>query len=67
MANIYAIHHEKETWGDPYVYRPERFLSPDGKTVIKHEALVAFSAGKRVCPGSLDLVFSNLIITYKLQ
>ena len=39
-------------WGlDSKKFRPERFLSPDETKVIKHEALVPFSVGKRVCPG----------------
>ena len=49
--SIYAIHHDPEVWGDPENFRPERFLSPDGTSVIKHEAFVAFSVGKRACPG----------------
>lgn len=38
-------------WGDPDVFRPERFLSPDGTSVLRHEALLPFSTGRRVCLG----------------
>ena len=50
-SNFHGVHHSKEIWGDPENFRPERFLSADGKTVIKHDALMPFSVGKRVCLG----------------
>jgi len=49
--NAYYIHHDPEIWGDPEQFRPERFLSPDGKTFKKHEALMPFSTGRRQCLG----------------
>jgi len=51
MANIHYIHYNKKIWGDPLNFRPERFLSADGKTFKKHDALVAFSVGRRQCLG----------------
>ena len=51
VPNFYACHHDPEIWGDPEQFRPERFLSEDKTTVVRHEALLAFSAGKRVCLG----------------
>ena len=50
-VNQYFVHHDPNIWGDPENFRPERFLSPDGKSAIKHEALIPFSVGKRVCIG----------------
>jgi len=49
--NAHYIHHDPKIWGDPEQFRPERFLSPDGKTFKKHEALMPFSTGKRQCLG----------------
>ncbi len=43
---IYDVHHDKEIWGDPDVFRPERFLDESGTKVVKHEALIPFSSGK---------------------
>jgi cytochrome P450 len=51
LANFYHIHHSKEIWEDPENFRPERFLSQDEKSVVKHECLMAFSTGKRLCLG----------------
>ena len=50
-VNQYFVHYDPKIWGDPENFRPERFLSPDGKSAIKHEALIPFSVGKRVCIG----------------
>jgi len=51
MANIYYIHYNEKIWGDPLNFRPERFLSPDGKDFKKHEAVIPFSVGRRQCLG----------------
>lgn len=51
FANLYWAMHDPKIWGDPETFRPERFLSEDGKSVLKHEALLPFSTGKRVCLG----------------
>jgi len=50
-ANIYAAHHDPEVWGDPEVFRPERFLAPDGTCIQRHESFFPFSTGRRVCMG----------------
>lgn len=31
----YTIHHLESVWGDPYVYRPERWLEPGAKELEK--------------------------------
>jgi len=49
--NAHYIHHDPEIWGDPENFKPERFLSPDGKSFKKHEALMPFSTGRRQCLG----------------
>ena len=52
FANLYANHRDPEIWGeDVEEFRPERFLSPDETTVVRHEALIPFSIGRRVCLG----------------
>jgi cytochrome P450 len=34
FANVWYVHHDKEIWGDPWVFRPERFLSDNGDLVV---------------------------------
>ena len=31
IANIWYIHHDPKIWGDPWNFRPERFLNEDGQ------------------------------------
>lgn len=40
-----------ETWGDPEVFRPERFIMEDGTLNRHHHAFLPFGYGKRVCLG----------------
>ncbi|GFS30372.1 cytochrome P450 2D9 [Nephila pilipes] len=52
LANLWSVHHNPKYWGnDAEIFRPERFLSEDGKRVIKSEHFIPFSIGKRSCPG----------------
>jgi cytochrome P450 len=51
LPNIYSVHYNKEIWGDPEVFRPSRFLSKDGLSAVRHEALLPFGTGKRACIG----------------
>ncbi|KAH7921652.1 cytochrome P450 [Leucogyrophana mollusca] len=44
VCNTYAVHHNKATWGDPEIFRPERFLHGQGA-----EPWVPFSSGPRQC------------------
>ena len=47
---IYEIMHDPTYWQDPEEYRPERFLSQDGK-FLSDPRFVAFGMGKRNCMG----------------
>ncbi|ODM89471.1 Methyl farnesoate epoxidase [Orchesella cincta] len=52
MAGLYTIHHDPKIWGeDANEFQPERFLNENKTRVIHHEALMAFSTGRRVCLG----------------
>ncbi|XP_071495586.1 cytochrome P450 2D15-like [Diadema antillarum] len=51
MMNILAIHSDPKIWGDPEVFRPERFLNADGTEFVKNKAYMPFGAGRRVCVG----------------
>jgi len=73
MYNNFSTFHDPEYWGDPNVFRPERFLSPDGSEVVGTERVVAFGLGKRVCPGetlswnSFFLYFVTMIQNWKME
>ncbi|XP_791794.1 cytochrome P450 2C15 [Strongylocentrotus purpuratus] len=71
-VNILYIHHDPKIWGDPEVFRPERFLTEDGKALIKHEAYMPFGVGRRICLGEqlakmeLFLFFTNILQQFKI-
>uniref|UniRef100_A0A182JAI0 Uncharacterized protein n=1 Tax=Anopheles atroparvus TaxID=41427 RepID=A0A182JAI0_ANOAO len=44
------VHMDPEHWGDPEVFRPERFLDA-GRNIVNTERLLAFGQGKRRCLG----------------
>lgn len=50
LCSLMSIHFDPEMWDEPDVFRPERFLGPDGQ-FLKHEAFSAFSMGPRICLG----------------
>lgn len=51
IANLWSAHNDPSLWPEPSQFRPERFQSADGTTIVKKEAFVPFSYGKRSCPG----------------
>ncbi|KZT55850.1 cytochrome P450 [Calocera cornea HHB12733] len=56
IGSIWSINHDAPTFGDPSVFRPERFLSSDGKTLSTplsnyHDDDIAYGHGRRLCPG----------------
>ncbi|CAH1233498.1 CYP2U1 [Branchiostoma lanceolatum] len=73
MPNLWALHHDPATWGDPDVFRPERFLDENGKPVPKPAALMPFSAGRRACPGeavakaNIFLLLGGLVQNFRFR
>ncbi|GAB4861728.1 hypothetical protein Ancab_036982 [Ancistrocladus abbreviatus] len=60
--SIYSAGRMKSTWGkDCREFKPERWLSPDGKRFIMHDPFrfVAFNAGPRTCLGK-DLAYLQM-------
>ncbi|XP_045181602.2 cytochrome P450 1A1-like [Mercenaria mercenaria] len=52
LFNLYSIHHEKEFWGDPEYFRPERFILDDNSFIrFKNNHVLAFGLGRRRCVG----------------
>jgi len=44
--SIYSVHMDKNHWGDPEVFRPERFLDATGTIFLKDDWLIPFGLGK---------------------
>ncbi|UYV61952.1 hypothetical protein LAZ67_1007151 [Cordylochernes scorpioides] len=61
IPNLYACHHDRKYWGDPETFRPERFLNENGTKLVKHEAFMPFTLGRRSCPGE-GLAISELFL-----
>uniref|UniRef100_A0A5B7CCG8 Unspecific monooxygenase n=1 Tax=Davidia involucrata TaxID=16924 RepID=A0A5B7CCG8_DAVIN len=60
--SIYSVGRMKSTWGEDCLeFRPERWLSPDGKQFIMHDSykFVSFNAGPRICLGK-DLAYLQM-------
>ncbi|KAH7929246.1 cytochrome P450 [Leucogyrophana mollusca] len=51
ICNIFAVHHSDAVWGDPDIFRPERFLDDENKAGARAKVpLIPFSSGPRQCP-----------------
>ncbi|KAF8910209.1 cytochrome P450 [Gymnopilus junonius] len=54
MANSWAMLHNEDDYPDPSSFKPERFLTKDGKLnpTVRDPGLMAFGFGRRICPGA---------------
>ncbi|XP_066335285.1 cytochrome P450 78A5-like [Miscanthus floridulus] len=53
MVNMWAISHDEAIWGDPWVFRPERFAEEEVSVLGSDLRLAPFGSGRRVCPGRM--------------
>ncbi|KAI0061739.1 cytochrome P450 [Artomyces pyxidatus] len=51
LANSWSILRDPASFPEPNVFRPERFLSPDGRLQDDPVLSTVFGYGKRICPG----------------
>ncbi|KAL3870387.1 hypothetical protein ACJMK2_038455 [Sinanodonta woodiana] len=65
IINIWTIHHDAAIWGDPWVFRPKRFLDDNGALLPPEHALrqslLTFGAGPRSCVGE-DLARARIFL-----
>jgi methyl farnesoate epoxidase/farnesoate epoxidase len=50
ILSLWSVLSDRDHWGDPEVFRPERFIDSNGK-FVKDEWMVNFGSGKRYCLG----------------
>ncbi|EFN88284.1 cytochrome P450 18a1 [Harpegnathos saltator] len=69
---LYAVHMNPELWDEPEAFRPERFLTAEGK-VHKPECFMPFGVGRRMCLGDvlarmeIFLFFSSLMHSFDMR
>ncbi|XP_078388394.1 cytochrome P450 1A1 [Cetorhinus maximus] len=53
FVNQWQVNHDPKLWKDPFVFCPDRFLNPDGKSInkVESEKVLLFGMGKRRCIG----------------
>ncbi|XP_071080382.1 cytochrome P450 2H1-like [Haliotis cracherodii] len=68
-TSIYSVLHDPELWGDPHIFKPERFITPE-REIIYPGPWIPFGGGPRMCAGEilarmeLFLFFSNLLQSF---
>ncbi|CAL8116997.1 unnamed protein product [Orchesella dallaii] len=74
IINLQAMHFDEAVWGDPHVFRPERFLNENGQVdKAKAELMVVFGGGRRVCLGqslaetTMLMYFTTFFRHFRLQ
>ena len=64
FVNLWSVHHDPETWKDPDVFNPSRFLDGAGQVIDPKflGGFMPFSGGRRKCPG--EAMVSKTISTF---
>ncbi|XP_050072237.1 probable cytochrome P450 304a1 [Anopheles maculipalpis] len=74
LFNLDSINNQKDVWGDPDAFRPDRFLDETtGSLVLSRDRSLTFSMGKRECPGqtytrnTIFLILATLMQRFNLS
>lgn len=68
-----AIFHDPSIYPEPNVFKPERFLNPDGSLLDDPVLTSAFGYGKRICPGrhfvdaTLFIYAASLLSVFRVE
>ena len=44
FVDLWSVHMDPNSWPDPYDYKPERHLNPDG-TLMRSDRILSFGSG----------------------
>ncbi|XP_066278637.1 cytochrome P450 2U1-like [Branchiostoma lanceolatum] len=67
LMNLWSVHMNPQLFPEPDNFNPDRFLDQDGN-FVKHEELIPFSVGPRVCLGEqLAKMEGFLLFVYLMQ
>ncbi|KAL1751241.1 cytochrome P450 [Schizophyllum commune] len=75
IPNVWSLMHNEITYPDPYAFKPERFLTAEGKLdpQVRDPATMAFGFGRRVCLGrhlaynSVWIMIASILRVYNIQ
>ncbi|XP_022106692.1 cytochrome P450 3A24-like [Acanthaster planci] len=62
---IWVVHHDPETWPDPYTFDPERF-APEKRSKIHNVAWLPFGEGPRKCIGYRFAIMQTTFVLVRL-
>uniref|UniRef100_A0A803LW82 Cytochrome P450 n=2 Tax=Chenopodium quinoa TaxID=63459 RepID=A0A803LW82_CHEQI len=70
IVNVWSIGRDPQTWSNPDLFIPERFLGLENDVTSQFNQLFTFGAGKKICPGMhlaihmISLMLGNLISSF---
>ncbi|XP_052891353.1 probable cytochrome P450 304a1 [Anopheles moucheti] len=73
LFDLDNINNQTDVWGDPRTFRPDRFLDETGSLVLSKDRSLAFSVGKRECPGqtytrnTMFLIVATLVQRFDIR
>jgi cytochrome P450 len=62
LVSQMVMHSREDIWGDPEVFRPERWLEPDFEKSLPRYAYMPFGGGARVCIGNHFAMMEAILI-----
>ncbi|KAG8228552.1 hypothetical protein J437_LFUL008630 [Ladona fulva] len=71
LINLRSLHMDKDYWGDPEAFRPERFIDAAGQLKKDPENFLPFGTGRRRCMAeslaraTLFMFISSLLLNFK--
>ncbi|KAF8954906.1 cytochrome P450 [Flammula alnicola] len=76
IGNAWAMLHDETLYPDPFIFKPERFLTEDGlglNKTVKDPGFAIWGFGRRICPGrymaasSIWITVASLIAAFEIS